>query len=386
MNSINDAVLPKTQEGNDPNDNRTDVNFLSKIEVNKPVSALSRLLELSSTNRLKEMEANLKNDVYIFQDLALSGQITLFYGWPNTGKTIFFLRFITDAIREGFIQPEKVIYVNADDSYKGLVTKSRIAAEYGFNMVSPAEAGKSPQDILNLLEAVAFENQAEGMVILLDTLKKFADMMNKQSQKELYLVLRKLIAKGGTVIIAGHANKHKDMDGNLVYEGTSDTMNDIDCAYAMYRISAPEDEIQTVEFRREKDRGDVIPKVTYQYQKSQGLHYLDMIKSIKCLDSDEANYLIRQEQQRDLKERYESELLFVTDLLKANGPMNQTDILGALKDDKELSGEITVRGLRSALKSLEGIVWMSKRGTKNAKTFQMIGFDAGQYSQVSGGE
>ena len=382
MTAIKEAMLPKNDEGNDPNDQKADPDFLSKI---KPITALTELTLLSATNRLTEMEDNLKNDVYIFQDLALSGQITLFYGWPNTGKTIFFLRFIIDAIRDGRVNAEKIIYVNADDSYKGLYTKTHIAAEYGFKMVSPAEAGISHQDILILLDGIANENQAEGVVILLDTLKKFADMMSKRSQAELYLTLRKLIAKGGTVIIAGHANKHKDANEKLIYEGTSDTMNDIDCAYSMYRMSMPEDEVQVVEFRREKDRGDVIPKVTYQYKKSQGIYYLDMVKSIVRLDSDDADRLVQEERARELKERYESELLFVTSLLRENGPMNQTAILNALKENKDLSGEITIRGLRNALSQLNEIAWTSKHGTKNAKTYTLIGQEVSQYSRATRG-
>jgi len=383
VTAIKEAMLPKNDKGNDPNDQKADPDFLSKIKIE---TSLTQLTLLSATNRLSEMEANLKNDVYIFQDLALSGQITLFYGWPSTGKTIFFMRFITDAIRDDRVQAEKVIYVNADDSYKGLYTKTQIAAEYGFNMVSPAEAGISHQEILMLLGRVADENQAEGVVILLDTLKKFADMMSKRSQAELYLTLRKLIAKGGSVIIAGHANKHKDADGKLIYEGTSDTMNDIDCAYSMYRMSALEDEVQTIEFRREKDRGIVIPKVTYQFKKSQGIHYLEMVKSIVRLDSDDTDRLVEEERARELKEKFESELLFVTGLLRENSPMNQTAILKALKENKDLSGEITIRGLRNALSQLNEIAWTSKRGTKNAKTYTLIGQETSQYSRASKGE
>lgn len=379
------AILPKDERGNDPNDFRGDLSYVEKIEIEKPVTALDSLLKLSSTNRLSEMEVNLKNDVYIFPDLALSGQISLFYGWPNTGKTIFFLRFITDAIREGRITSDKVIYVNADDSYKGLYTKTKIAAEYGFNMVSPAEVGVSHQNILDMLEGIAAENQADGIVVILDTLKKFADMMSKRSQSDLYLVLRKFIAKGGTVIIAGHANKHKDMEGKLVYEGTSDTMNDIDCAYSLYRMSSPEDEIQTVEFRREKDRGDVISKVTYQYRKSKGMHYMEMLNSITRLEDEDVEKLAKEAQRHQLEDRFESEIIFVTELLKANGTMNQTEIINALRTDSDFSGEITIRGIRKALKKMSGIAWISRRGEKNAKTYSLNGHESSKYRQASEG-
>ena len=384
MSVIRQAVLPKNAKGNDPNDFVDDPDFMEKIELEP--TALQRLLKLSATNRIIEMEANLKNETYIFLDIVLSGQITLFYAWPNTGKTIFFLRFTIDAIREGRIKGEDVIYINADDSYKGLFTKTKIASEYGINMISPAEAGVSPQNVLELLDAIAKDNDAEGKIILLDTLKKFADMMSKRSQADLYDVLRRLIAKGGTVIIAGHANKHKDINGNLIYEGTSDTMNDVDCVYSMYRMSDPQDETQIVEFRREKDRGDVIPKVSYKYQKIQGLPYMDMVNSITRMDNNEAANVIRENIQKELKTKFETEMLFVSSLLGKEGTMNQSAIVKALQEDSILFGEITVRGLKIALKKLTDVVWSVKRGDKHALVYSLIGAESEQYRRISRGE
>lgn len=147
----------------------------------------------------------MNNDVYIFDELALSGQVTLFYAMPNTGKTLLFIRFIIDSIKAERLNPEDVIYINADDNYKGLLTKSKIAKQWGFHMISPQEANIKPADIVNLLENVANHDQAKGKVFIIDTLKKFADMLNKTSLSGLLEVFRKLATKGGAVIIAGHA-------------------------------------------------------------------------------------------------------------------------------------------------------------------------------------
>jgi KaiC/GvpD/RAD55 family RecA-like ATPase len=380
---INSAIMHRSEEGNDTNDNRNDKGYLGRIKP-EPTS-LQKLLNLSATNRIIEMEANLKNDVYIFPDLALSGQITLFYAWSNTGKTLFFFRFIKDAITEGRIKAEDVIYVNADDSYKGLYTKVKLASEFGFNIISPQEAGVSPNEVLELLEAISKDNEADGKVIIIDTLKKFADMMSKRSQADLYENFRRFIAKGGTVIIAGHANKHK-VDGNLVYEGTSDTMNDVDCVYSMYRMSDPQDENQIVEFRREKDRGNVVPKVSYKYQKSQNTSYIDMLSSITRMNDNEATEVATNTRNKELKEKYEVEILFVSGLLKENGVMNQSAILQSFKGNSDLSGEITGRSLRTALSKLTDKVWTAKRGAKNALFFNLIGADAKQYRRASRNE
>jgi len=380
---IKTAIMPMDEKGNDPNDHRGDNDFLENIELEP--TPLQRLMRLSATNRIIEMEANLKNDVYVFPDLALSGQITLFYAWPNTGKTLLFLRFIIDAIVGKRIKGEDFVYINADDSYQGLFAKTKLAKVYGFNMISPNEAGVTHQQILENLDAISKEDEAENKIIIIDTLKKFADMMSKRSQADLYEVFRRFIAKGGTVIIAGHANKHK-ADGKLVYEGTSDTMNDVDCVYSMYRISDPQDETQIVEFRREKDRGEVIPKVSYKYQKTHHIGYMNILNSITHMDSSEVTQVATDTRNRDLKEKYEAEILFVSGQLKENGSMNQSALQKALKVDPDLSSEITARSLKTALKNLTDLVWTAKRGEKNALIYSLVGAEADQYRKVSRGE
>lgn len=386
MTRIERIKLPSSEHGKDPNDRRHDtVALLRDIENARPKSAMDRLIALSTTNRLEELEANLQNDTYILNEMALRGQITLFYAKPNTGKTLLFLHFLIEAIKDGRTKGEHLFYINADDNYKGLFTKSKIADEFGFYMISPAEANISPKDVLALLDEIAQTEGVMDKIIVMDTLKKFTDMMSKRAQADLYEVLRRLVTKGATVIIAGHANKHKDIDGNLVYEGTSDTMNDIDCAYAIYRMSDPDAETQVVEFRREKDRGDVIAKVSYEYKKIQGMNYRDIIDSVRRLDDLKAERASRQMVERDLMKKYESEILFVRDLL-TNGSMNQSEILKVHKDSKEpLAGEISVRSLKSALKNLTGVIWEVQRGEKNALFFSLTGAEAELYMRASRG-
>ena len=117
---------------------------------------------LSVTRRLGEMRKNMTNDSYIIPEMALAGQITLFYAKPNTGKTLFFLRFIIDTIRNGTISPDDFFYVNADDSYKGLLTKAEIAEKHGFSMISPTEAGMDPSQIVKLFDEMSESDEIQG--------------------------------------------------------------------------------------------------------------------------------------------------------------------------------------------------------------------------------
>ncbi len=393
MSDIVKVTQPELGSGKDPNDCRNDPKFqrylketiVSDSRQPKRDAILDRLVNMSATNRLKDMEENLKNDFFVFPDMALAGLMTLFYAKANTGKTLLFMRFLIDAITDNRIKGEDVFYINADDNYKGLYTKAKIAKEYGFYMISPQEANVSPMGVLDLLARLAKDRGVAGKVIVMDTLKKFTDMMNKGKQAALYEVLRGLVTKGATVIIAGHANKHLDADGKLVYEGTSDTMNDLDCVYSMYRMSEPEADTQIVEFRREKDRGSVVAKTAYQYTKVNGMHYRDIISSVTWLDDQQASRASIESRKRELLEKYESEILFVESLL-VNGPMNQSEILTSRSKSKDaLAGEVSARSLKASLNKLDGIAWSIKRNDKNAKVFSLIDADISQYRSASNG-
>ena len=72
MTVIKAAILPRDELGNDSNDHKDDPDYISKIEIVEPVSALDSLLALSSTNRLTEMSANFFN---------VSSKITIPSAW-----------------------------------------------------------------------------------------------------------------------------------------------------------------------------------------------------------------------------------------------------------------------------------------------------------------
>lgn len=342
------------------------------VEGSATTSTLELLKKLSTVRRMDQMKKELQNDRYIFDGMALAGQITLFYSKPNTGKTLLFMKLLVDAIGEGRIDAGKVFYINADDHFKGLVTKTEIAEKYGFEMISPAEAGIDPMKIISMLEDIAGSGEAKGVVIILDTLKKFADMMSKASLSALYNTLRRLIAKDATVILAGHANKYPNADGKLVYEGTADTMNDIDCAYVINLTSLPEGEI-TVEFVREKNRGDNVFTAGYTYKKYSGMTYQEMLDSVTKMEITTTD-TVRSDVNM-LLDKYESEILLIKKLLADGKILNQSEILkifsGMKVDGDGLAGECSEKTIKACLNSLTGQLWTCTRGNDNAKQYAM---------------
>lgn len=361
------------------------VNNRARTDLNsKPraLSALDKFKQLSTVTRLDQMQNDLKNDRYIFDGMALAGQITLFYSKPNTGKTLLFIRMLIDSIDAGRVDPGQVFYINADDHFKGLVTKTEIAAKYGFEMISPAEAGIDPNKIIAMLRDMANSGEARGLVIILDTLKKFANMMSKESQSALYKTLRRLIAKDATVILAGHANKYPDADGKLIYEGTSDTLNDIDCAYVINLTSMPEGDV-TIEFVREKNRGDNIFKAEYAYKKYKGMSYQEMLDSVTKIEGDASNSGF---DVNVLLDKFESEILLIKQLLADGKVLNQSEILKAhyAMNGDGLASECSAASLKACLDKFTGKLWTATRREHNAKEFALI-ISPNEYAKAKGG-
>ncbi len=334
------------------------------------VSKLDKLRSLSATNRIDEMKNNLKNDNYILSDIALQGQITLLFAQAGAGKTLIIMKLLINAINEGRLTGENLYYINADDNYKGLCTKAEIAKDHGFHMISHAENDLKPSDILNILNEVRVEGGLQDVVIVMDTLKKFADMMNKGAQSKLFEGLRKLNIGGATIIIAGHTNKHKDENGDLVYEGTGDTVNDIDCAYSMNKMS-PDDAVQQViEFRNIKSRGNNIDKVSYQYTKDPDGDYIDLMYSVTCLSDNQVSQIKTQLSISDTIEKYKDEIKFIEPLLIFNS-LNQSQILEKLQDFSN-PDKPSRRNVISALADLIDIKWETTKGSNNQLVYSLL--------------
>jgi len=86
-----------------------------------------------------------------------------------------------------------------------------------------------PLFLLNALHGlVAGGGDLRGHVFFVDTLKKFADLMNKGGSREFFRLMRGLTVRGCTAVLNGHTNKHRGPDGKLIFEGVGDVRNDVD--------------------------------------------------------------------------------------------------------------------------------------------------------------
>ena len=244
--------------------------------------------KFSLNGQLDEMRKKMLDDKFVLGQMAIYGQATVFYAPPNAGKTLLTLKLLIDGIESGAITGSDVFYVNADDNYKGLVNKGGLAEKHGFNMLSPGHNGFESKKFLEYLSRMVKEDSAKGKIIILDTLKKFTELMDKKAASDFMKVGREFIANGGTLILLAHTNKKRDAEGKVVFGGTSDIVDDVDCAYMLDAMKAgPFDTTRTVLFENIKSCGDVVKSAGYSYLMS-AQSYDELIKSVQPIIEEEA--------------------------------------------------------------------------------------------------
>jgi hypothetical protein len=197
---------------------------------------------------------------------------------------------LIERIKQGDINPADVYYVNADDTYRGLVEKKKLAEEYGFNMLVPGMFNFRASMLPVILRNRARRDTASGCIVILDTLKKFTDLMSKKVGSDFGEISREFIANGGTLISLAHVNKYKNDDGESIFAGTTDIVDDADCAYIMDLIEDNGD-LRTVKFRNIKDRGDVVQTAQYGYKAKNDtdpLPYIELFNSVREITAREA--------------------------------------------------------------------------------------------------
>lgn len=245
---------------------------------------LNPLAKFSVSQDLAALEQQMVKAEPLLGSIALRGQATAIYASPNTGKTLIVLHLIIDAIKRGRLDPKKLFYINMDDNSNGLVSKARLAFEYGFEMLAEGHKNFQASEFRKAMERMIADDTAHGVSVILDTLKKFANTMDKNSSADFSKLIRQFSMKGGTVIALGHTNKHKGRDGKKQYSGTSDIVDDFDCAYIVDALEVHEPGQKVVEFENIKNRGNVTQSVAYSYSTEEGISYDELLLSVEEFD------------------------------------------------------------------------------------------------------
>ena len=251
----------------------------------RPVQPVNPLAKFSLQGHVTELEKLMVEQRPLLGDIVLNGQATTIFAKANTGKTLIILSLIIAAIKEGRIDPSKLTYINMDDNSSGLVEKVRLADEYGFHMVADGHQGFEAKEFRAAMEKMIETDSVNGTIVVLDTLKKFVNTMDKGKSSSFARVVRQFVLKGGTVIALAHANKNPGPDGKVVYSGTTDIVDDFDCAYTLAELPAQPDVTEkVVEFVNIKRRGNVALSAAYAYALERGISYSELLITVRQVD------------------------------------------------------------------------------------------------------
>jgi len=162
----------------------------------------------------------------IIKNLVIETHMVAICAEPNGGKTAIAWHLAPQMVRQGY----SVWYINCDIGAADAVPMSMEARETGVRLLLPdMKVGKSVADVVAVLEKLnATQPSLAKFVFILDTLKKFTDMINKANAKRFLQLLRSMTGKGATVVNLAHTNKYKDAEGMPIFEGVGDIRSDHD--------------------------------------------------------------------------------------------------------------------------------------------------------------
>lgn len=356
---------------------------LLESQLQKPADTTERpgkkspLRQFSLLGMADEIEAIAANAKPLLGEFVLQGQATMIYAEPNTGKTLITLRLCLDAIEGGRIAPGKLYYVNADDSSSGLALKLRLMQDVGANMLAPGFKGLKTYQLVELLTQEIEEGSANGTCVVIDTLKKFTDLMDKKRSSEFARICRQFVMAGGTVVALGHTAKNPNSDGSPRYQGTTDILEDFDAVYIAQSLTSKVNADQRVaKFTRKKCRADSPETVAYGYAANDGVSYEEKLASVQLVDPDELEDYGPQHNDEN-----EPQLMAcIVKLIKEGGKeggAGQMKLAKAAAKACGMSERAALRVLHKHTGSTPGEhLWNVQRGNRGARNYHLIAQNA----------
>jgi hypothetical protein len=336
-----------------------------------PGSGLANPLDrYSLTGSSAELEKNRQDEVFVLAEIALLGQATAIYAAPNCGKTLAVLSLLSDAISDRRINSRRMYYINADDNLAGLIEKVKIAEQFGFHMIGEGYKEFRAENLLDLQQVMIDTGTAAGSVVILDTTKRFTDLMSKKVVSTFTALNRRFVSQGGSVIALAHVNKKKAESGKSVYAGTSDIIDDFDCAYVIEVLDdGTESGKRVIAFENLKSRGSVEAKVFFSYMSPDCVSgYTELLESFCRMDPEDAGQAVT-------ASRIDADAPMIA-IVKARiqaGSAAKKDLIAALRDQAGHS-----RGAASSL--IERYcgtdpathLWTFERGARGVHQYRLL--------------
>ena len=232
----------------------------------------------------------------------LLAQFSIIYAQPNTGKTLLTIALLMQAVEEWRLNPRLCYYVNADDNNEGMNDKLQLFSEIGAHTLIPGYKGFEAEHLGDLMLTMIRKNQCAGVVLILDTLKSFTDLMDKKRSTQFAKVVRQFVMAGGTFVGLAHTNKNPGGNGKPVYAGTSDFYEACDAACYVIPVETTPQGDKVVKFELFKKRGGGNRDEAYSYSGSNDVSYDQLVASVQKIDPDQMH-------------KYEQSAQLVTDQL-----------------------------------------------------------------------
>jgi len=329
-------------------------------------SDLSQFVMNGSSEKMRQQ---MLDDRFILGLLAILGQWTTFYAAPNLGKTLLALYLLIQAIKSGEINGADVFYINADDTYKGQVEKLELAEKHGFQMMAPNQNGFKAKMLSGIMQKMIEADTAKGKVVILDTLKKFTDLMDKKAGSEFGEIARGFVAAGGSMIALAHVNKHKDAEGKSVHAGTTDIKDDSDCAYIVEVVSKNGD-TKTVQFENIKARGDVAETAAYQYTRKEGQTYFELLDTVKAVSDEEVGKGLAIEKRQQFLDDNRGVINAVVGCIKG-GITLKSELIKEVMDRTAETKRVVSKVLLQCAGEGGGKFWNVEHGERNAHHYRL---------------
>lgn len=292
----------------------------------------------------------MEESVFIVPDLIVKGHLIALIAEANGGKTALMVHQSAKLAQDGY----DVLYINVDASPGDLKRHYEHAKEHRYQVIAPdAKLGMNVQDAINRLTTAADKGlNLSNTVIILDTLKKFTEVIQKSQSKEFYKLMRKLTVCGATVIMLGHANKYRGEDGKMIYEGTADLRNDVDDL--IYLNSIKNEEFNRLEITTHPD------KIRAEFEpRSFFINLYD--RSVE--EPNEVIQIYDKESQQVL--RYAKEGI-------ASGVTNQGEIVNYIKERVDGIGKAKLTRMLSGFTTGLDPKLRASRGDKNAVIYSIV--------------
>lgn len=269
------------------------------VAAPSPIVTGSPLATFSLRGQAEKFEQMAIETKPLLGNLCYSGEATVWFAPPNAGKTLIGLNLVIDAVTSGRIEAGNVYYINADDSSAGFASKIRLLDDLGVHTLAPGYKDFKAERLVEIFHEVAALGKAKGVLIVIDTIKKFTSLMDKNKASAFANACRQISMKGGTILGFAHTAKALSTSGKQRYAGTTDLVDDFDAAYIM----TPSDTLtssgeRVVMFDCIKRRGSNPLIAAYAYAHDAAISYDERLASVRPVDPDQLEEFQRIEAER----------------------------------------------------------------------------------------